>query len=79
MVAVVLMLVAPDGRVSASVFVATWALSLGAVGTVALLLADGANARQDAAPADWVIAVQIGLALLTTPRGRTAVARAWGW
>ena len=63
-IAVVLMLVAPGGRVSASVFVATWALSLGAVGTVALLLADGANARQDAAPADWVIAVQIGLALL---------------
>ena len=63
-IAVVLMLVAPGGRVRASVFVATWALSLGTVGTAALLLADGANARQDAAPADWVIAVQIGLALL---------------
>lgn len=63
-IAVVLMVVAPGGRVSATVFVASWALSLGAVATLALLLADGANARQDGAPADWVIAVQVSLAVL---------------
>ena len=48
-IAVVLMLVAQGGRVSASVFVASWALALGAVATLALLLADGANAREDGA------------------------------
>ncbi|MGA8804474.1 MAG: GAP family protein [Solirubrobacterales bacterium] len=62
-IAVVLMLVAPGGRMGATVFVASWAMSLGAVATVALLLADGANASQGA-PADWVIAVQIGIAVL---------------
>jgi hypothetical protein len=59
-----LMLVAPGGRVSACVFVACWALSLGAVATLALLLADGADAREDGGPAAWVIAVQIVLAVL---------------
>ena len=63
-IAVVLMLVAPGGRLSATVFVATWAISLGAVATLAVLLADGANARQDGTPADWVIAVQTILAAL---------------
>jgi Sap, sulfolipid-1-addressing protein len=72
-IAVVLMLVAPGGRVSASVFVASWALSLGAVATLTLLLADSANARQDGAPADWVIAVQIGLAVLLL------LLAAWQW
>lgn len=72
-VAMVLMLVAPGGRVSASVFVASWALSLGAVATLALLVADGANARHDGAPADWVIAVQIGLAVLLL------LLAAWQW
>lgn len=63
-IAMVLMLVTPGGRVSAMAFVASWTLSLGAVGALALLLADGANARRDGAPADWVIAVQIALAVL---------------
>lgn len=63
-IAVVLMLVVPGGRLRASVFVGTWALSLAAVATLALLLADGANARQDGAPAGWAIAVQIGLGFL---------------
>jgi hypothetical protein len=63
-IAVVLMLVAPGSRVGAVVFVVSWALSLGTVATLALLLSDGANASQDGAPADWVIAVQIGLAAL---------------
>ncbi len=63
-IAVVLMLVPSGGRVTATVFVASWALSLGAFATLALLLADGANARQDGAPADWVIAAQASLAVL---------------
>jgi hypothetical protein len=63
-VAVVLMLVAPGGRVRALVFVASWALSLGAVATLTLLLSDGADARRGGEPADWVLVVQVGLALL---------------
>ena len=63
-IAVVLMLVAPGGRLRASVFAASWALSLSAVAAATLLLADGADARQGGAPADWVVAVQIGLAVL---------------
>lgn len=72
-IAVVLMVVAPGGRVSASVFVAVWVLGLGSVATLALLLADGANARQGGAPADWVIAVQAGLAVLLV------FVAAWQW
>jgi protein-S-isoprenylcysteine O-methyltransferase Ste14 len=72
-VAMVLMLAAPNGRLRASVFVASWALSLGVVGTLALVLADGADARQGGAPADWVIAVQITLALLLM------LVAAWQW
>lgn len=49
-IAVVLMLDAPGGRLSATVFVASCATSLGAVATLALLLADGADARQDGGP-----------------------------
>jgi Sap, sulfolipid-1-addressing protein len=72
-IAMVLMLVAPGGRVSACVFVACWALSLGAVATLALLLADGADARQAGGPAAWVIAVQIVLAVLLI------FVAAWQW
>jgi Sap, sulfolipid-1-addressing protein len=72
-VAVILMLSAPHGRVGAAVFVASWAVSLTTVATVALLLSDGAEARQDGAPADWVIGVQIGLAVLLL------VAAVWQW
>ena len=72
-IAMVLMLVAPGGRTPASVFVLIWALSLGAVGALALLLADGANARRAGAPADWVIAVQVALALLLL------LVAAWQW
>ena len=72
-IAMVLMLATPGGRVSASVFVASWALSLGAVGAIALVLADGADARQSGGPADWVIAVQIILALLLI------LVAAWQW
>jgi hypothetical protein len=72
-IAVVFMLVGPGSRIGAVVFVAAWALSLGTVTTVALLLSDGANASQDGAPADWAIAAQIALAALLV------LAAAWQW
>lgn len=63
-IAVVLMLVAREGRVNALAFVAGWLLSLGAVGTLVLLVADGADARRNGAPADWVIVLQLVLGVL---------------
>jgi protein-S-isoprenylcysteine O-methyltransferase Ste14 len=55
------------------VFVACWALSLGVVATLTLLLSDGADARGGGDPADWVLAVQVGLALLLL------LVAAWQW
>lgn len=72
-IAVVLMLPGPGGRLRASVFVASWALTLGAVGTLALLIADGANASESGGQADWVTAAQITLGLLLT------LVAVWQW
>ena len=72
-IAMVFMLAAPGGRLGAVVFAASWALSLGTVATLALLLADGANARQGGEPAGWVVAVQIALAALLL------VTAVWQW
>lgn len=72
-IAVVFTISSPGGRLRASVFVLCWALTLGAVGTLALLLADGADAREGGEPAAWVIAVQVVLALLLL------VVAVWQW
>jgi len=63
-IAAVLLVIGPDGRASAGLFVVTWALSLAVVGATALLLADGAGASDAGGPADWVVVVQVVLALL---------------
>ncbi len=63
-IAAVLLVIGPDGRASAGLFVVTWALSLAVVGATALLLADGAGASDAGGPADWVVVVQTVLALL---------------
>ena len=63
-IAAVLLVIGPNGRASAGLFVVTWALSLAVVGATALLLADGAGASDAGGPADWVVVVQIALALL---------------
>jgi Na+-transporting NADH:ubiquinone oxidoreductase subunit NqrB len=63
-VAVVLMLVSPDGARPAGAFVGAWVLSLGVVSTVALLVADGADASTHGAPASWVSVVKIVVGLL---------------
>ncbi len=63
-VAVVVMLDVQPGRAGAAAFLAAWAAGLATVGTLALLLADGADARDGGAPATWVSALKIVLALL---------------
>ena len=63
-IAAVLLVIGPDGRASAGLFVVTWALSLAVVGATALLLADGAGASDAGGPADWVVVIQVVLALL---------------
>jgi Sap, sulfolipid-1-addressing protein len=63
-VAVVLMLVSPDGARPAGAFVGAWVLSLGVVSTVVLLVADGADASPNGAPASWVSVVKIVVGLL---------------
>src|SRR4051794_38934354 len=52
-IAVVLMLATPRGRVNGPAFLAGWVVGLAVVGTVVLLLASGGNASQAGTPADW--------------------------
>ena len=65
-VAVVLMLVTPRGRVNAPAFLVGWLIGLGVVGTIVLVFADGADAGESGAPASWVkwLDLVIGVALL---------------
>jgi threonine/homoserine/homoserine lactone efflux protein len=63
-IAVVMMLAAPNGPRSAAAFVAAWVFGLAVVGTVVVLLADGADAADDGAPADWVSVVKIIVGIL---------------
>ncbi len=63
-IAVVLMLATPKGRVNGPAFLAGWIIGLGAAGTVLLLAAGGGSASKNGAPADWVSIVKIVLGVL---------------
>jgi len=63
-IAVVLMLATPKGRVNGPAFLAGWIASLAAVGTIVLLISSGASASSDGAPATWVSILKIILGLL---------------
>jgi threonine/homoserine/homoserine lactone efflux protein len=67
-IAVVLMLATPKGRVNGPAFLAGWVLGLAVLGTVVLLIAGGAGASKHGAPATWVSIVKlvlgVGLLLL---------------
>lgn len=63
-IAVVLMLATPQGRVNGPAFVVGWMLGLGVVGTVVLLLSSGASASDEGAPATWVSVLKLVLGLL---------------
>jgi len=63
-IAVVLMLAGPKGRVNGLTFLAGWVLGLAVVGTLVLIAADGADASDNGAPANWVSILKIGLGVL---------------
>src|ERR1700722_9817412 len=63
-IAVVLMLATPRGRVDGPAFLAGWVTGLAVAGTIVLLLASGASASRSGAPADWVSVVKILLGIL---------------
>jgi threonine/homoserine/homoserine lactone efflux protein len=78
-IAVVLMLATPKGRVNGPAFLGGWVLGLAVLGTAVLLIASGAAASKHGAPATWVSIVKlvlgVGLLLLAAkqwhgrPRG----------
>jgi threonine/homoserine/homoserine lactone efflux protein len=63
-IAVVLMLATPRGRVNGPAFLAGWVVGLAVVGTVVLLAASGGNASKAGAPADWVSVLELVLGVL---------------
>jgi threonine/homoserine/homoserine lactone efflux protein len=64
-IAVVLMLVSPRGRGNGIAFVVGWLVGLGALGTVALLLAGQADPTEGSEPATWVGLLKLALGGLT--------------
>ena len=63
-IAVVLMLATPRGRVNGPAFLAGWVVGLSVVGTVVLLAASGGDASEAGAPADWVGVLELVLGVL---------------
>ena len=65
-VAVVLMLSTPRGRVNGPVFLAGWVVALALVGAIVLLISSGASASSSGQPATWLCVVKLlgGLALV---------------
>ena len=63
-VAVVLMLVTPRGRVNGPLFVVGWIVGLAILGAIVLSVASGAGASDDGAPATWVSILKLVLGLL---------------
>jgi threonine/homoserine/homoserine lactone efflux protein len=73
-IAVVLMLATPKGRVNGPAFLGGWVLGLAVLGTVVLLIAGGAAASKHGAPATWVsirkLVLGAGLLLLALRQWR---------
>jgi threonine/homoserine/homoserine lactone efflux protein len=63
-VAVVLMLATPRGKVNGPAFVLGWVVGIAIVGTVVLLVAGGASASSDGQPKTWVSVLKLVLGLL---------------
>jgi threonine/homoserine/homoserine lactone efflux protein len=63
-IAVVLMLATRKGRTNGPAFLAGWVVGIAVLGTVVLLVASGASASEQGAPATWVSIVKIVLGLL---------------
>ncbi len=63
-VAVVLMLVTPRGKVNGLAFILGWWVGLAAIGIVVISVSSGADATDDAGPATWVSWLKLVLGLL---------------
>jgi threonine/homoserine/homoserine lactone efflux protein len=63
-IAVVLLLATPHGRVNGPAFVAGWIFGLAAAGTILLFAASGAEASNSGSPEEWVSIVKIVLGVL---------------
>jgi threonine/homoserine/homoserine lactone efflux protein len=63
-IAVVLMLATPQGRINGPAFLAGWIVGIAVLGTIVLLAASGASASDHGAPATWVSIVKIVLGVL---------------
>jgi threonine/homoserine/homoserine lactone efflux protein len=63
-IAVVLMLATPNGRVNGPAFIAGWIFGLASAGTVLLLAASGAQASSSGSPEEWVSIVKLVLGVL---------------
>ncbi|GID91178.1 GAP family protein [Amorphoplanes digitatis] len=65
-IAMILILATPRGRMSGLVFAAGWLVGLSALGAITLVLSGGAGASGNGQPADWVgvLKLVIGLLLL---------------
>jgi threonine/homoserine/homoserine lactone efflux protein len=63
-IAVVLMLGTPRGRVNGPLFVLGWVVGLAVVGTIVLVAASGASANDAGDPATWVDWLKLGLGVL---------------
>ncbi|MBV9335539.1 MAG: GAP family protein [Solirubrobacterales bacterium] len=63
-IAVVLMLATPKGRVNGPAFLAGWVGGIAVLGTIVLLVASGASASKHGNPSTWVSIVKIVLGVL---------------
>jgi threonine/homoserine/homoserine lactone efflux protein len=63
-IAVVLMLATPKGRVNGPAFLAGWILGLAVVGTVVLVVASGTEASENGGPAEGLSIVKLALGVL---------------
>jgi len=63
-IAVVLMLATPKGRVNGPAFLAGWIVGIAGLGTIVLLVASGASASTHGGPATWVSILKIVLGAL---------------
>ena len=63
-IAVVLMLTTPQGRVNGPAFILGWIVAIAVLGTIVLLAASGGEANDAGAPATWVSVLEIVLGIL---------------
>jgi threonine/homoserine/homoserine lactone efflux protein len=63
-IAVVLMLGTPKGSINGPGFILGWVVGLSLVGAITLLVANGADASDEGAPADWVSWLKLVLGIL---------------